>query len=91
MVVSDPDKAKEALIAAGYLCHVIDVIGVEVEDKTGNLNDLLLTLKDSNVSVDYLYPVSYTHLTGPKDQHRKQKRQNINPAFVSFFIILFFY
>ena len=51
MVVSDPDKAKEALIAAGYLCHVIDVIGVEVEDKTGNLNDLLLTLKDSNVSV----------------------------------------
>ena len=55
MVVSDPDKAKEALIAAGYLCHVIDVIGVEVEDKTGNLNDLLLTLKDSNVSVDYLY------------------------------------
>ena len=55
MVVSDPEKAKEALIGAGYLCHVIEVIGVEVEDKTGNLNDLLLTLKDSNVSVDYLY------------------------------------
>ena len=55
MVVSEPDKAMEALIAAGYLCHVIEVIGVEVEDKTGNLNDLLLTLKDSNVSVDYLY------------------------------------
>ena len=54
MVVSEPDKAMEALIAAGYLCHVIEVIGVEVEDKTGNLNDLLLTLKDSNVSVDYL-------------------------------------
>ena len=51
MVVSEPDKAMEALIAAGYLCHVIEVIGVEVEDKTGNLN----TLKDSNVSVDYLY------------------------------------
>ena len=34
---------------------MIEVIGVEVEDKTGNLNDLLLTLKDSNVSVDYLY------------------------------------
>ena len=55
MVVSEPDKAMEALIVAGYLCHVIEVIGVEVEDKTGNLNDLLLTLKDSNVSVDYLY------------------------------------
>ena len=55
MVVSEPDKAMEARSAAGYLCHVIEVIGVEVEDKTGNLNDLLLTLKDSNVSVDYLY------------------------------------
>ena len=55
MVVSEPDKAMEALIAAGYLCHVIEVIGVEVEDKTGNLNDQRLTLKDSNVSVDYLY------------------------------------
>ena len=55
MVVSEPDNQMEALIAAGYLCHVIEVIGVEVEDKTGNLNDLLLTLKDSNVSVDYLY------------------------------------
>ena len=43
MVVSDPDKAKEALIAAGYLCHVIDVIGVEVEDKTGNLDYLYLS------------------------------------------------
>ena len=63
MVVSDPDKAKEALIAAGYLCHVIDVIGVEVEDKTGNLNDLLLTLKDSNVSVDYLY-LSLSRVSG---------------------------
>ena len=53
MVVSEPDKAMEALIAAGYLCHVIEVIGVEVEDKTGNLNDLLLTLKDSNVSLSF--------------------------------------
>ena len=55
MVVSEPDKAMEGVICAGYVCHVIEVIGVEVEDKTGNLNDLLLTLKDSNVSVDYLY------------------------------------
>ena len=37
MVVSEPDKAMEALIAAGYLCHVIEVIGVEVEEKPGNL------------------------------------------------------
>ena len=55
MVVSEPDKAMEALIAAGYLCHVIEVIGVEVEDKTGNLNDLLLTLKDRNIILENVY------------------------------------
>ena len=33
------------------------------QDKTGNLNDLLLTLKDSNVSVDYLY-LSFTRDSG---------------------------
>ncbi len=55
MVVSDPDNAKEALGRAGYLCSVKDVIGVEVEDKVGNLNELLRTLLAMNINVHYLY------------------------------------
>lgn len=55
MVVSDPDRACEALREAGYICRLTDVIGVEVEDRVGNLNHLLTTLLDTNINVDYIY------------------------------------
>lgn len=55
MVVSDPNKAYDALVAGGYLCRLTDVIGVEVQDEVGNLNHLLKDLEASNISVDYLY------------------------------------
>lgn len=55
MVVSDAEKAKNALEEAGYLCKLTDVIGVEVEDKVGNLNALLQALSESNINVNYIY------------------------------------
>ena len=55
MVVSQPATALEALTGAGYVCSVKDVIGVEVEDKVGNLNSLLKTLLRMNINVEYLY------------------------------------
>lgn len=55
MVVSEPEKTVEALSKAGYLCRLTDVMGVEVEDKVGNLNKLLLALSDSNINVNYIY------------------------------------
>ncbi len=55
MVVSKPETAMKALTEAGYLCSLKDVIGVEVEDKVGNLNSLLKTLIEMNINVHYLY------------------------------------
>ncbi|MBO4902716.1 MAG: amino acid-binding protein [Lachnospiraceae bacterium] len=55
MVVSDAEKACEALMAEGYFCRTTDVIGVEIEDEVGNLHKLLATLLESNIDVDYLY------------------------------------
>ncbi len=55
MVVSDPEVAMSSLEEAGYLCSVKDVIGVEIEDKVGNLNSLLKTLIQMNINVYYLY------------------------------------
>ncbi len=55
MVVSDTDAARDALTAHGYLCRVIDVIGVEMEDEVGNLNRLLGALADSYINVNYIY------------------------------------
>ena len=55
MVVSEPEKAVMALVEAGYLCRMQDVLGVEVEDEVGNLHKLLVALSESNISVDYIY------------------------------------
>lgn len=55
MVVSEPEKALEALRKAGYLAQLNEVMGVEVEDKVGNLNSLLLAFSDSNINVNYIY------------------------------------
>lgn len=55
MVVSNPETALRNLTQAGYLCSLKDVIGVEIEDKVGNLNSLLKTLIQMNINVHYLY------------------------------------
>ena len=55
MVVSDPEKAYNAFIRAGYLCKITEVLGVEVSDEVGNLNHLLLALDESNINVNYIY------------------------------------
>ena len=63
MVVSDPEKAMTALVKAGYLCRLTDVMGVEVEDEVGNLNRLLMALSDSNINVNYIY-LSFNRASG---------------------------
>ena len=55
MVVSDPRRAVQALEAVGYMCKVTDVLGIEIQDRVGELRRLLAALNDSNISVDYLY------------------------------------
>lgn len=55
MVVSDTDTATSALKEAGFLCRTTDVLGVEVDDHPGSLNELLKAFLASNISVNYLY------------------------------------
>lgn len=63
MIVSDTDKTIRSLTENGYLCRVTDILGVEMEDETGNLNKLLISLSDGNISVDYIY-LSFNRITG---------------------------
>ena len=63
MIVSDTDKTIRSLTESGYLCRVTDILGVEMEDETGNLNKLLISLSDGNISVDYIY-LSFNRVTG---------------------------
>ena len=55
MVVSHPQKAVQALREKGYMCKLTDVLGIEIQDRVGELNRLLAALHDSNINVDYMY------------------------------------
>ena len=52
MVVSNPSAAVDALTKAGLLCHLTEVVGVELMDEVGNLNQLLQALSESNINVN---------------------------------------
>ncbi|MCR5102061.1 MAG: amino acid-binding protein [Butyrivibrio sp.] len=55
MVVSDPELAVEKLSANGYICKTTKVLGIELTDEVGTLNNLLEALFSSNINVNYLY------------------------------------
>lgn len=41
LVVDDPVRAKESLTSKGFVNRVSDVIGAELKDEKGNLNQML--------------------------------------------------
>ena len=58
------DPALKMLRDAGFMCRVNNVICAEVEDRPLGLHDLLVTIHDTGVSVEYLY--SFLRATGDK-------------------------
>ena len=55
MVVDDCEKAKDVLTQKGFVVRLNDVIGIELEDKKGNLTAMLDFLADANISIDFIY------------------------------------
>lgn len=55
MIVDTPTLAAEALKEAGYTVSTTEVIAVEVVDKPGGLNEILMLLRDNDISIEYLY------------------------------------
>lgn len=64
MIVADSqiDPALDALRGAGFTAKVNNVICAVVEDRPLGLNELLVTIKEIGVSVEYLY--SFLRSTG---------------------------
>ncbi len=58
LIVSDPEKAKDALKAEGLSARLSDVIAVEISNKPGSLHDLLTALVDYNIEYMYVLSVS---------------------------------
>lgn len=55
LVVDKPQGAKEYLTARGYVVSVHEVMGVELEDKKGNLNQMLSILAEGKLNINYIY------------------------------------
>ena len=58
LVVSYVDKAVTGLRDAGYTTHLADVICVEVEDRPGELFEILDMLADKGINIDYVYVIA---------------------------------
>ena len=55
MIVSDPDKAKNALGESGVICKVTDALVVAIDDRPGGFSESLRILTDNGIEVKYLY------------------------------------
>ncbi len=54
-IVADYEKAVKLLSENGYTVKLTDVLAVSVSDKPGGLNEVLMTLANNGIVVEYLY------------------------------------
>jgi adhesin HecA-like repeat protein len=52
LLVADPEKAREALRAQGFMVSFIDVLPVEVGDQPGSLHAVAACLAESGINLD---------------------------------------
>ena len=71
LVVSDVDKSKDSLREAGFTTHIADVICVKVEDKPGELSNILDILAAEGVNIDYIYVIAGTRIVLSVDDIKK--------------------
>ena len=55
LILDNPVRAKEALTEKGFVTRVSEVIGAELKDEKGNLNQMLAILADGKINVNYIY------------------------------------
>ena len=60
MITSDNKKAEVVLKGAGFTVKSNDLIGIEVDDTPGGLTNILLSLSQEDVDIEYLYSFAHT-------------------------------
>ena len=55
LIVSEAEKAEEALKKAGFLVQITEVVGVKLPDRPGALASALDVLDQDGVNLEYLY------------------------------------
>ena len=61
MIVSDADKARQALEGAGFLVKITEVVAIEVADRPGGMAEILAVLEQSAVNIEYMYAFPFGH------------------------------
>lgn len=61
VIVNDTNKAYQILKDNDYVCQIQDVMAIEVNDRPGALVDLLDTLGEADVNVEYTYALFSRH------------------------------
>ena len=55
IITDDNEKALVALKSAGFVASMVELIGVEVPDTPGALADILISMYDAGINIEYLY------------------------------------
>lgn len=58
ILVSDPEKGKAALRAAGVSCRTTDVLAVKLVHKVGQLQELLGVICKAEINIEYMYALA---------------------------------
>ena len=61
VIADDPQKAAEALAAAGHTTNIRTVTAFAVPDVPGGLSTVLCLLEENNVNIEYLYALVTTN------------------------------
>jgi hypothetical protein len=62
LIVPDPERARKLLHDAGFTTHFSQVMCVRVPDVPGGLARVLDELAAQDISVDYLYSISFNYI-----------------------------
>ncbi|WP_122643071.1 ACT domain-containing protein [Luxibacter massiliensis] len=55
LVVDKAEEAKAYLTGRGFVVRIHEVIGAELKDEKGNLNQMLSILADGGININYIY------------------------------------
>lgn len=55
LIVNDPERASQILWGQGVTVSMTQVIGVRFDDQPGSLANVLTTLRDADIAVEYAY------------------------------------
>jgi hypothetical protein len=59
LIVSDWQRARQALEDAGYVVNLTEVVAVEVSDRPGGLTAVLDALEREPVNIEYMYAFTF--------------------------------